>query len=543
MPSQGAADGPQRLRVPVAAAARPQRDDRRARRSATPTGSACASTPATRSRSGAGSSASAASWSPSSTTSAGSSRAASTRPSSCPPPTARSRSSRASSSTSTREVHDPALRAVVEAVVFSGPARRRVPPRALHARRPPRLPRRAARAHGRGRDPGRRDLRASPAARLRPADGGGDRSTTSAGRASSPTAPSSGSARRGGCSATWRSAPRSSAPRPRSLPAERRLALLNCVLSHHGPDAGPGPGAAPAARGFASAEALALYRLNALDASVKGALEHGRLAGFRTKRLATAFGRLERTARRKSCPATTSSRAAKPSSSARCGDGVREHDPDQHPERRERADDQPVADADVAEPVLAPGADERRPGRSRAARSPRRGAGARRGRSPAPGRRGSRRRPRASRRPRRRRIRAAPRRRTPSADQELDRDDDQQRREQQRDRALGEPLLERRAGDHAADRRDADQHALEQVDVAVQALRRSPQARRSRRSRQARPGRLALAVGEPEDQQRARSRVPPPTPNRPLKAPAAVPITASFRSRSRGIRRDTTFGV
>ena len=38
----------------------------------------------------------------------------------------------------------------------------------------------------------------------------------------------------------------------------------------------PGPGASAAApRGFASAEALALYRLNALDASVKGALEHG----------------------------------------------------------------------------------------------------------------------------------------------------------------------------------------------------------------------------------------------------------------------------
>ena len=61
------------------------------------------------------------------------------------------------------------------------------------------------------------------------------------------------------------------------LPAERRLALLHCVLSHHGPDGGPGrvAGGARAARGFGSAEALALYRLNALDASVKGALEHG----------------------------------------------------------------------------------------------------------------------------------------------------------------------------------------------------------------------------------------------------------------------------
>ena len=60
----------------------------------------------------------------------------------------------------------------------------------------------------------------------------------------------------------------------RSLPDERRLALLNCVLSHHGPDAAPGR-AQGAQRGFASPEALALYRLNALDASVKGALEHG----------------------------------------------------------------------------------------------------------------------------------------------------------------------------------------------------------------------------------------------------------------------------
>jgi 3'-5' exoribonuclease len=62
-----------------------------------------------------------------------------------------------------------------------------------------------------------------------------------------------------------------------SLPDERRLALLNGVLSHHGPDAGPARGRS-GARAFASAEALALYRLNALDASVKGALEHGTVA-------------------------------------------------------------------------------------------------------------------------------------------------------------------------------------------------------------------------------------------------------------------------
>ncbi len=63
----------------------------------------------------------------------------------------------------------------------------------------------------------------------------------------------------------------------RELSAERRLALVHCVLSHHGPDAGPlrGGQGPPGGRGFGSAEALALYRLNALDASVKGALEHG----------------------------------------------------------------------------------------------------------------------------------------------------------------------------------------------------------------------------------------------------------------------------
>jgi len=52
------------------------------------------------------------------------------------------------------------------------------------------------------------------------------------------------------------------------LDDERRLALLHCVLSHHGPSTAPGGR-------FQSAEALALYRLNALDAGVKGALEHG----------------------------------------------------------------------------------------------------------------------------------------------------------------------------------------------------------------------------------------------------------------------------
>jgi 3'-5' exoribonuclease len=57
------------------------------------------------------------------------------------------------------------------------------------------------------------------------------------------------------------------------LANERRLALLHCVLSHHGPEAAGR--ARGGGSGFASAEALALARINALDASIKGALEHG----------------------------------------------------------------------------------------------------------------------------------------------------------------------------------------------------------------------------------------------------------------------------
>ncbi len=53
-----------------------------------------------------------------------------------------------------------------------------------------------------------------------------------------------------------------------ALDEGRRLALLHCVLCHHGPSTAPGGR-------FATAEAMALYRLNALDASVKGAFEQG----------------------------------------------------------------------------------------------------------------------------------------------------------------------------------------------------------------------------------------------------------------------------
>ncbi|HMJ34150.1 MAG TPA: HDIG domain-containing protein [Baekduia sp.] len=53
-----------------------------------------------------------------------------------------------------------------------------------------------------------------------------------------------------------------------AMDAERRLALAHCVLTHHGPDSAPN-------RRFGSPEALALHRLNAVDAAIKGALEQG----------------------------------------------------------------------------------------------------------------------------------------------------------------------------------------------------------------------------------------------------------------------------
>jgi 3'-5' exoribonuclease len=52
------------------------------------------------------------------------------------------------------------------------------------------------------------------------------------------------------------------------LDDRRRLELLHCLLCHHGAAGAPGGR-------FGSVEALTLYRLNALDASIKGAFEHG----------------------------------------------------------------------------------------------------------------------------------------------------------------------------------------------------------------------------------------------------------------------------
>lgn len=57
---------------------------------------------------------------------------------------------------------------------------------------------------------------------------------------------------------------------PSNLGEGRRLALEHCVALHHGPEAG-------SEVRFSSAEAAALYRINSLDAHVKGMLERAAL--------------------------------------------------------------------------------------------------------------------------------------------------------------------------------------------------------------------------------------------------------------------------
>ena len=265
------------------------------------------------------------------------------------------------------------------------------------------------------------------------------------------------------------------------LPDDRRLALLNCVLSHHGPDAGPGR-ARGGGRGFASAEALALYRLNALDASVKGALEHG--SASPDVRYETASysrsptPRVRRSARRKNCPATNSSRAAKPSSRVRWetafetttpiaprAETARRRSVRRGPGRcrsRAGARRRAIATGTIASSDVA---SARIWGSSRKIAS----AGTNRIPPPTP-----------SSPPTHPAGEAEQRcgRRTPSGHDQLHRDRDEQQREQQRDPPLRQPLLERRPGDHPRDRRDADQRGLEDVDVSVQPLARPLRARR-----------------------------------------------------------------
>ena len=397
MPAEGPADGAQRLLLPVAAAARPQRHDRRARLSrrrpdraplrgrrrdrGPRQGRALPRRARGRARRRPPARA----------------RRASTRRSSCPPRYRSVEELEGFLEHLTREIHDPALRAVVEAVVFTGPLAdefRRAP---VHARRPPRLPRRPARAHGRGRRPWSRET-----CQLHPRL---DSDLLMAAailhdvgeRASSPTAPSSGSARRARMLGHLAIGAEIVGAAAGSLPEQRRLALLNCVLSHHGPDAGPGRAARRwrrlrLRRGARALPAQRARRLGQGRARARSPLG-GRAAATRSE--------LSGDEQHQGGEAETSrARSETAFASTDAGDA---------PQRRERAEHRDRRGGGRCRSRSGARRRRARPGRSPAARSPRRAAAARRGRSPAPGRRGSRRRRRAARRRRRRRTRGAPR--------------------------------------------------------------------------------------------------------------------------------------
>ena len=155
--AQGPPDRAHGHALPGARAARPDRARSRRARSATPTCSPAASSAATSSASPAASSASATSCRSRSARSRAPSRRIRRR--SCPSPTATVDELDGFLEHLAREVHDPAYRALLERLLGDDGAARAVAARALHARRPPRLPRRPARAHGRGRDARARDAR------------------------------------------------------------------------------------------------------------------------------------------------------------------------------------------------------------------------------------------------------------------------------------------------------------------------------------------------------------------------------------------------
>ena len=184
-----------------------------------------------------------------------------TRRRSCRSPIATSTSSTASSSTSPARSTTRPTAACSSALLGDDGAARRVAPRAVHPRRPPRLPRRPAGAHRRGRHARARVRPTAPASESGPAAHRRARARPRQDarvhlrRRDRPD-------RRGPAARPRRARPADprSATRCRTTGAWRSRTACS---THHGADAAPG-------RRFGSAEALALYRLNALDATREG---------------------------------------------------------------------------------------------------------------------------------------------------------------------------------------------------------------------------------------------------------------------------------
>ena len=172
-------------------------------------------------------------------------------------------------------VRRSALKALLGRLLGDARAARRDPPGALldPRRRAPAadagvgpscLSGRPARAHGGRWHDGARAVCRSTRASIATCCSAPRSSTTSARRASSPTARRSDAAREGRLLGHVQLGLRVLAEHlPATLEGERRLALEHCVMLHHGSEAAAG-------QRFGSAEALALYRLNALDSQREG---------------------------------------------------------------------------------------------------------------------------------------------------------------------------------------------------------------------------------------------------------------------------------
>ena len=163
----------------------------------------------------------------------------------------------------------PGVRGAARAAARRRRAARRVAPRAVHARRAT-TPTSAGCSSTRSRSAtlALETCHAAPAAELRPADLRRARPRPRQDARVHLRRGDRASARRAGCSATSCSASGcSTSARPGWTRASGSRSRTACSATT-GRDAAPG-------RRFGSPEALALYRLNALDATVKGALEHG----------------------------------------------------------------------------------------------------------------------------------------------------------------------------------------------------------------------------------------------------------------------------
>ena len=267
---------------------------------------------------------------------------------------------------------------------------------------------------------------------------------------------------------------------------ERRLALLNCVLSHHGPDAGPGPGrtrrAGRLGSGFASAGGA-----GALPPERARRLGQGRARA----RLTRAGPRPPARGRRTRAPEPAGRRRWRPPPRPRTpsGDSAptigrrgRGRCRSRAGARRRRAPTATIASSEVAS--ASSWVSSRKIARAGTNRIP----------PPTPSRPPTT--PPAKPRRPRGHVLHQPIRRS-------DRDARPAAARRAGDRALGRPLLQRGAGHHAGQRRDADERRLRRGRRCRRAPGRSAASAAMIDDRgQAGPGRLALAVAEPEDQER-----------------------------------------